>query len=174
MCHQAGDAACTGQCPQLSAADALWWADLFKTLGDPVRLQLLAQLVARQGAEIPVHELGDVGVSLSTVSHHLKRLRCAGLIQRRRQGRVVFYRMNEEAHAALLRIAHLPGPPPRPHGQPHASTGEQGSGPAPQWANHRGTGPDMGPGALSAACSGSPVSAAADTPRQPQRPRTAV
>ncbi|MGW2352547.1 ArsR/SmtB family transcription factor [Actinacidiphila glaucinigra] len=174
MCHQAGDAACTGQCLQLSAADALWWAHLFKTLGDPVRLRLLAQLAAQQGAELPVHELGDVGVSLSTVSHHLKRLRCAGLIQGRRQGRVVFYRMNEEAHAALLRIAHLPGPPSRPLGRPHASGGEQGSGPAPQWANHRGTGPDMGPGALSTACSGAPVSAAADTPRQPQRPRTAV
>ncbi|MFC9915810.1 ArsR/SmtB family transcription factor [Streptomyces sp. NPDC127197] len=89
---------------QLSAADMAWWSSVFKTLGDPVRLQLLIQLAAQRGAEVPVHDIGDVAVSQSTVSHHLKRLRSIGLVESRREGRVVYYRVNDGVRSALTQI----------------------------------------------------------------------
>jgi ArsR family transcriptional regulator len=89
MCQKGAGATCDGTCLELSAADMVWWSNVFKTLGDPVRLQLLMQLAERAGAEAAVHELADVGVSPATVSHHLKRLRRIGLIESRRDGRLV-------------------------------------------------------------------------------------
>lgn len=106
MCQKGADSACDGTCLELSAADMVWWSNVFKTLGDPVRLQLLMQLAERAGAETAVHELADVGVSLATVSHHLKRLRRIGLIESRRDGRLVYYRLGEGARAALMQILH--------------------------------------------------------------------
>lgn len=94
-----------GQEP-LSAADAEKIAALFKALSDPVRLRLLMHLAERRSAEVAVHELADVGVSQATVSHHLKRLRCAGLIESRREGRLVYCRLSEGVRSALGQILH--------------------------------------------------------------------
>lgn len=46
MSHEVADPGDDVACFQLSAADAVWWASVFKTLGDPVRLQLLVHLAA--------------------------------------------------------------------------------------------------------------------------------
>ena len=51
MCQKGAGATCDGTCLKLSAADMVWWSNVFKTLGDPVRLQLLMQLAERAGAE---------------------------------------------------------------------------------------------------------------------------
>ncbi|MEV7035748.1 metalloregulator ArsR/SmtB family transcription factor [Streptomyces sp. NPDC093272] len=106
MCVEDADGECDGTCLPLSAADMVWWSNVFKTLGDPVRLKLLMRLAEQQGRETAVHELGHVGVSLPTVSHHLKRLRVIGLIESRREGRVVYYRMGLQVRSALLQILH--------------------------------------------------------------------
>ncbi|MET9565806.1 ArsR/SmtB family transcription factor [Streptomyces tauricus] len=106
MCQKGTAFACDGSCLELSAADMVWWSNVFKTLGDPVRLQLLMQLAEQAGAEVAVHELADVGVSLATVSHHLKRLRCIGLIESRRDGRLIYYRLGEGVRSALMQILH--------------------------------------------------------------------
>ncbi|MBK3562687.1 helix-turn-helix transcriptional regulator [Streptomyces sp. MBT62] len=106
MGHREGDPACDGTCLNLSAGDMAWWSSVFKALGDPVRLKLLLKLAERQGAEVPVHEIGDVGVSLSTVSHHLKVLRCIGLVESRRDGRIVYYRLGDGVRSALTQIVH--------------------------------------------------------------------
>ncbi|MEV8320468.1 metalloregulator ArsR/SmtB family transcription factor [Streptomyces sp. NPDC059900] len=104
MSHDATDPGENVECFQLSAADAVWWADVFKTLGDPVRLQLLVHLAALKGAEVAAHDICDVGVAQSTVSHHLKRLRCMGLVENRREGRIVYYRMGAGVRSALMQI----------------------------------------------------------------------
>ncbi|AJE83611.1 MULTISPECIES: ArsR/SmtB family transcription factor [Streptomyces] len=106
MCEKGAGLGCDGACLELSAADMVWWSQVFKTLGDPVRLQLLVGLAERAGAEAAVCELADVGVSAATVSHHLKRLRCVGLIESRREGRLVYYRLGEGVRAALMHILH--------------------------------------------------------------------
>lgn len=106
MCHEGADPACDETCLKLSAADMTWWASVFRALGDPVRLKLLLHLAERRGVEVPVHEIGDVGVSLSTVSHHLKVLRCIGLVESRRDGRIVYYRLGDGVRSALMQIVH--------------------------------------------------------------------
>src|SRR5690348_17147772 len=67
-------------------------AKAFKALGDPVRLRLLSMIAARGGEEVCVCDLiGAFQVKGSTVSHHLKVVRQAGLIDCERRGTWVYY-----------------------------------------------------------------------------------
>ncbi|WNM35781.1 metalloregulator ArsR/SmtB family transcription factor [Streptomyces sp. Li-HN-5-11] len=70
-------------------------AKVFKALGDPVRLRLLSMIASRgEGGEICVCELTPAfDLSQPTISHHLKLLRQAGLIDCERRGTWVYYRM---------------------------------------------------------------------------------
>jgi ArsR family transcriptional regulator len=79
-------------------------ADLFKALGDPHRLRLLA-LIAKATPDICVCDLND-GVPLlqPTVSHHLKVLRDAGLVTCERRATWMYYRLTAGA-SILLRNA---------------------------------------------------------------------
>lgn len=63
-----------------------------RALGDPTRLRIAAALQA--GDELCVCDVGwVVGASQGLVSHHLRQLKIAGLVESRRQGRLVMYRM---------------------------------------------------------------------------------
>ena len=88
----------------MSEADAEELADLLKALGDPVRLRLYSLIVAA-GAEICVCDIPDVGVSQPTVSHHLRKLREAGLITGDRRATWIYYRAVPNA---LERLSQLP------------------------------------------------------------------
>ncbi|MEU8900375.1 metalloregulator ArsR/SmtB family transcription factor [Nocardia sp. NPDC048505] len=67
-------------------------ASAFKALGDPVRLRLLSLIASRRGAEVCVCELTpQFEQSQPTISHHLKVLREAGLIDCERRGTWVYY-----------------------------------------------------------------------------------
>ena len=59
---------------------------MFKALGDPVRLRLFSNIASSAGGEACVCDIQDVGVSQPTVSHHLKKLREAGLLESERRG----------------------------------------------------------------------------------------
>ena len=75
-----------------SAAAGL--AQVFKALGDPVRLRLLSLIGAHQGGEVCVCELTDAfNLTQPTISHHLKVLREAGIITSERRGTWVYYRL---------------------------------------------------------------------------------
>ena len=93
-------------------------ADLFKVLGDPTRVLILQALVT--GGELCVHELAEVvGMSQSSVSHHLRLLRTYGLIRARRAGREVYYRPDDDHVAQLIgvcaeHITHARGTAPAP------------------------------------------------------------
>ncbi|MEI5519660.1 metalloregulator ArsR/SmtB family transcription factor [Streptomyces brasiliscabiei] len=89
------DASC---CPSLSTApldenQAADLAKIFKALGDPVRLRLMSMIASRgQGGEVCVCELTPAfDLSQPTISHHLKLLRQAGLIDCERRGTWVYY-----------------------------------------------------------------------------------
>lgn len=72
-------------------------AQVFRALGDPVRLRLLSMIAAREGGEVCVCELTPAfDLSQPTVSHHLKQLRQAGLIAGERRGTWVYYRLLPE------------------------------------------------------------------------------
>ncbi|PPK66780.1 metalloregulator ArsR/SmtB family transcription factor [Actinokineospora auranticolor] len=87
-------AASAGCCAPVAAAPldeerATGLAAVFKALGDPVRLRLLSMIAAR---EVCVCELTPAfDLSQPTISHHLKLLRQAGLIDCERRGTWVYY-----------------------------------------------------------------------------------
>jgi ArsR family transcriptional regulator len=91
------DVTAGGCCPPmvdqaLSQDAAAELATGFKALGDPVRLRLLSLIAARGGEEVCVCELTDAfQVKGPTISHHLKVLREAGLIDCERRGTWVYY-----------------------------------------------------------------------------------
>ncbi|WP_079176886.1 helix-turn-helix transcriptional regulator [Streptomyces sp. MUSC 14] len=67
-------------------------ARVFKALGDPVRLRLLSMIASREGGEVCVCEMTPAfDLSQPTISHHLKLLRQAGLIDCERRGTWVYY-----------------------------------------------------------------------------------
>lgn len=95
--------------PLLSAAEAERTATVLKALADPVRLRLFIQLAIGQG-ETCVCDLPDVGVSQPTVSHHLRKLREAGLIDSERRGTWVYYRATDPGRQALTAVQALESP----------------------------------------------------------------
>jgi ArsR family transcriptional regulator len=78
---------------ELSAGEAEQMAAMFRALSDPVRVRLFSRIASRAGGEACVCDIQDVGVSQPTVSHHLKKLREAGLITSERRGTWVYYRV---------------------------------------------------------------------------------
>ncbi len=90
----AGEACCTPISEaSLNPAQASDLARMFKALGDPIRLRLLSRITSAPNGEICVCDLtgGDFAVSGPTISHHLRVLREAGLIEGERRGTWVFY-----------------------------------------------------------------------------------
>ncbi|MCX5064463.1 metalloregulator ArsR/SmtB family transcription factor [Micromonospora lupini] len=85
-------------CPPLSerrvpAETAAALAPAFKALGDPVRLQLMSMIASAEGGEICVCDLTPAfDLTGPTISHHLRTLREAGLVDADRRGTWVYYR----------------------------------------------------------------------------------
>jgi ArsR family transcriptional regulator, arsenate/arsenite/antimonite-responsive transcriptional repressor len=100
----AGTAAC---CPPLSrqplsAEQAGQVAPLLKALADPVRLRLMSLVASHPGGEACVCNLNAAfDLSQPTISHHLKVLHEAGLLDREKRGVWVYYRARTEALAGL-------------------------------------------------------------------------
>jgi ArsR family transcriptional regulator, lead/cadmium/zinc/bismuth-responsive transcriptional repressor len=98
----------------LSEEEARGLADIFKALADPTRLKLLHALLH---AELTVGDLtqrvtGDDPITISAVSHHLRLLRGLHVVRDRREGKHVYYALDDEHIAAMLRqsldhIGHL-------------------------------------------------------------------
>ncbi len=77
-------------------------AALFKVMGDPNRLRILWALDCE---EMCVCDLAlFVGVSESAVSHQLRQLRQLQLVSNRRQGPVLYYRLNDNHISELVRL----------------------------------------------------------------------
>ncbi|SOX56504.1 transcriptional regulator, partial [Mycobacterium ahvazicum] len=76
----------------LDDSQAATLATMFKALSDPVRLRLLSLIASHPGGEACVCEISATfDVSQPTISHHLKLLRSAGLINCERRGTWVYY-----------------------------------------------------------------------------------
>lgn len=77
----------------IPTSDVAGLAAAFKALGDPIRLQLMSLIASAAEGEICVCDLTPAfAVSGPTISHHLKVLREAGLIDGERRGTWVYYR----------------------------------------------------------------------------------
>lgn len=89
----------------LDNAQSEFLAPKFKALADPVRLRLLSMIVSAPSGEVCVCDLTPgFDVSGPTISHHLKVLREAGLIEGERRGTWVYY---SPVHDQLHRLAQV-------------------------------------------------------------------
>jgi ArsR family transcriptional regulator len=80
-------------------------AKSLKTIADPARLRLLSLIQAQPEGEACVCHLTEpLGLSQPTVSHHLKVLLTAGLVERERRGSWAYYRVVPEALGTLREI----------------------------------------------------------------------
>ena len=78
---------------------------LLKALADPVRLRLVSIVAASEGGEACVCDLNDAfDLSQPTISHHLKLLHEAGLLDREKRGVWVYYRVNAGALGDLASL----------------------------------------------------------------------
>jgi ArsR family transcriptional regulator, arsenate/arsenite/antimonite-responsive transcriptional repressor len=104
MLDPAGPAACCQplSAEPLSADQAEQVAPLLKALGDPVRLRLMSLIASHPGGEACVCDLnGAFELSQPTISHHLKVLHEAGLVDRDKRGVWAYYKARTQALASL-------------------------------------------------------------------------
>jgi ArsR family transcriptional regulator len=94
-------------CPSVLAAPLSVWdaselAHGFHALADPVRLRVLSMLASSDEGEVCVCEfIEPLGKSQPTISHHMKILSEAGLVQGDRRGKWVWYSLNRARLAEL-------------------------------------------------------------------------
>jgi ArsR family transcriptional regulator len=85
---------------EADAAEQL--AGALKAIADPARLRLLSLIQAQPGHEACVCHLTEpLGLSQPTISHHLKVLLQAGLVEREQRGNWAYFRIRVERLAAL-------------------------------------------------------------------------
>jgi ArsR family transcriptional regulator, arsenate/arsenite/antimonite-responsive transcriptional repressor len=93
----------------LSDAEAEATARLFKALADPHRVKII-NLLATSSDPVCVCEFtGPLGLSQPTVSHHLKKLVQAGLLEREQRGTWAYYGLNRDALGRLAGAVDLQG-----------------------------------------------------------------
>jgi ArsR family transcriptional regulator len=98
-------------CAPLSAStltdeEAEGTAALFRALGDPARVRIV-NLLATAGGEVCGCELTGLGLAQPTVSHHLKKLHEAGLLEREQRGKWAYYSLKRDAVRKLAAVADL-------------------------------------------------------------------
>ena len=87
---------------------------LLKAIADPVRLRLMSMILSHKGGEACVCDLNDAfDLSQPTISHHLKVLHQAGLLDREKRGTWVYYKAKPDAMTAMTNLVatvngHLP------------------------------------------------------------------
>ncbi len=83
--------------PDVERADAERMAEIAKALGDPIRLTLV-DVLRKHAGRVCVCELVPLFfVSQSTLSHHLKKLRDAGIVDSERKGLWAYYYVRPDA-----------------------------------------------------------------------------
>ncbi len=106
----------TACCAPLAAAplgveEAQRLAAVLKVVADPTRLRLLSLLASSPDGELCVCDLtAPLGLSQPTVSHHLKVLATAGLVEREKRGVWAYYRLVDGALDALAGLLVLQSP----------------------------------------------------------------
>jgi ArsR family transcriptional regulator len=89
----------------MSAEQAEQVTPLLKALADPVRLRLVSLIAATPSGEACVCDLNDAfDLTQATISHHLKVLHSAGLLDRDKRGVWVYYAVRSDALAAVASL----------------------------------------------------------------------
>jgi len=95
--------------PALSDEEAEATARLFAALGDPHRVKIV-NLLATSSEPVCVCKLTKpLGLAQPTVSHHMRKLVEAGLLDREQRGKWAFFSLNQEAVSKLAGLIDLEG-----------------------------------------------------------------
>lgn len=95
--------------PSLSGEEADATAELFRALADPARVRIVNS-IARAGGAVCACEFNDaLGLAQPTVSHHLKKLTEAGLLEREQRGKWAYFSLRRDAVQKLAAVADLKG-----------------------------------------------------------------
>ena len=94
---------------KLSEEEAEATAELFKALGDPARVRLVNLLATADGPVCMCDLIGPVGLAQPTVSHHMKKLLDAGLVEREQRGKWAYFSLSRDAVLKLAAVADLKG-----------------------------------------------------------------
>jgi len=95
--------------PTLTQEEAGATAELFKALADPARVRIV-NLLATSGEPVCACELYEpLGLAQPTVSHHLKKLTDAGLLEREQRGKWAYFSLQRDAVEKLAVVANLKG-----------------------------------------------------------------
>src|SRR4051812_21513755 len=93
----------------LSEEEADATAELFKALGDPARVRLVNLLATADGPVCMCDLIEPVGLAQPTVSHHMKKLLDAGLVEREQRGKWAYFSLKRDAVEKLAAVADLKG-----------------------------------------------------------------
>jgi len=92
---------------ELTSADAEATAAVFKALADPTRVRIVSMLARSEEPACVCELIPSLGLSQPTVSHHLKKLTSAGLLEREQRGKWAFFSLSAEAVEKLAAVADL-------------------------------------------------------------------
>jgi len=94
---------CPASLTLMNPAEAEQLAEALKAVADPVRLRLLHHIAAAPDTTVcACHLPGALGITQSTLSHHLKRLTDACLVIREQRGKWAHYRLNSPVVDRLI------------------------------------------------------------------------
>jgi ArsR family transcriptional regulator, arsenate/arsenite/antimonite-responsive transcriptional repressor len=95
--------------PVLDEEQAVATAELFKALGDPARVRIVNVLATTAQPVCGCELTGPLGLAQPTVSHHLKKLLEAGLLEREQRGKWAYFSLRRDAVEKLAAVADLKG-----------------------------------------------------------------
>jgi DNA-binding transcriptional ArsR family regulator len=91
------------QSPDVTPADVAHYADMLAAMGSEARLRIMRRLLAAHPDGMVVGEIGaELGVTPSTLSHHLDKLKNEGLVNVQREGTFLRCTANSRALEDLL------------------------------------------------------------------------
>jgi ArsR family transcriptional regulator len=93
----------------MSDEEAEATAELFRALGDPARVRILNLLATSEEPVCACHLYEPLGLAQPTVSHHLKKLVDAGLLDREQRSKWAYYSLRRDAVETLAVVADLKG-----------------------------------------------------------------
>src|SRR5262249_25259679 len=101
-------------CAPLAAArltdeEAAATAELFSAPGEPARVRIVNLIAAAREPVCACESNETLGLAQPTVSHHLKKLTAAGLLDREQRGKWAYFSLRPEAVATLAAVADLKG-----------------------------------------------------------------
>jgi ArsR family transcriptional regulator len=95
--------------PSLSQQEAGATAEIFKALADPARVRIVNVLATTGDPVCACNLIEPLGLTQPTVSHHLRTLVEAGLLEREQRGRWAYYSLRPESMRTLAAVVDMKG-----------------------------------------------------------------